>query len=341
MATETRTRDEDWLRTRSWDVRFPNGKLVETLDDYLLVEGVLHAPDDEKRAKVEHLLSLPAAEAMPEGMRAETSLVISARKQTFGDPKVGHREPNKIELAAGTDFILMQSSWKVRTSRLVRQWKEQVKILQVNALVAAFEVAIDSGVERQLAIMQAPALGDEILLDAMSRMAEEGLTSARTEAGSQGVNIEMFELGDDLTALLRARSEASAELMARGLGDSAARFSSRLGVNVADKASALNALEEHLLGLSDSYLNDMLGGALTQAQNEGRRAVMSQAPSTIYASELLDLATCAPCAAVDEQEYDTPLASTTDYPTGGYKDCLGGPRCRGTLVAVYDEAAPS
>jgi len=41
---------------------------------------------------------------------------------------------------------------------------------------------------------------------------------------------------------------------------------------------------------------------------------------------------------VDGREYGPDIsAAERDYPTGGYKECKGGPRCRGTLVAVYAE----
>jgi len=101
-------------------------------------------------------------------------------------------------------------------------------------------------------------------------------------------------------------------------------------------------VREHLEGLSDQYLDDNLGGALTQAQNTGRRAVMERGPQKqIYASELLDQNTCVRCAAIDGKEYASLSDAERDYPTGGHKDCLGGARCRGTLVAVYGEAEAS
>ena len=79
------------------------------------------------------------------------------------------------------------------------------------------------------------------------------------------------------------------------------------------------------------------------AQNTGRRAVFDQSgPGTIYASELLDAATCDNCAADDGKEYSGLREAEMDYPTGGNAECLGGPRCRGTLVKVHaSETAPS
>lgn len=60
----------------------------------------------------------------------------------------------------------------------------------------------------------------------------------------------------------------------------------------------------------------------------------------IYASELLDKNTCDECRLVDGKEYPDLEAAERDYPTGGYAHCHGRERCRGTLVAVYEETPP-
>lgn len=58
----------------------------------------------------------------------------------------------------------------------------------------------------------------------------------------------------------------------------------------------------------------------------------------LYASEILDSNTCGPCFAEDGKEFDTLDAARGEYSSGGYDNCEGGPRCRGTIVAVYGEA---
>lgn len=52
--------NEDWIRTRAWDVRTPDGELVDNVED------LLRAVDD-----LERFLTLPAARAMPDALRAE------------------------------------------------------------------------------------------------------------------------------------------------------------------------------------------------------------------------------------------------------------------------------
>jgi hypothetical protein len=72
--------------------------------------------------------------------------------------------------------------------------------------------------------------------------------------------------------------------------------------------------------------------------NTGRKEVFDAGdPNSLYASELLDSNTCESCVEIDGTEYPDLDAAEADYPTGGYMDCYGGPRCRGTLVGVYGE----
>lgn len=90
---------------------------------------------------------------------------------------------------------------------------------------------------------------------------------------------------------------------------------------------------------------DVARQAATSAVNSGRltAALSSPEPEQVYASELLDGRTCGPCASVDGRMYETLDDALVDYPSGGsYRGCLGGARCRGTLVFVWaTEAAPT
>jgi hypothetical protein len=86
--------------------------------------------------------------------------------------------------------------------------------------------------------------------------------------------------------------------------------------------------------LSDAYLEETLGSALTAAQNAGRYSVYAQDAGnfSVYASEIMDANTCAFCAQNDGKQYATMEEGLQDYPTGQYVECVAGPRCRGTLV---------
>lgn len=69
-----------------------------------------------------------------------------------------------------------------------------------------------------------------------------------------------------------------------------------------------------------------------EARNETAEALE---PEEIWASEILDGATCQSCRAVDQKDYATMAEARKDYPNGPYIRCDGGARCRGTLVFIY------
>jgi hypothetical protein len=106
----------------------------------------------------------------------------------------------------------------------------------------------------------------------------------------------------------------------------------------------LQSLESHARDLSDAPLEDYARTGSTAAYGAGRQAGARDLPkpARIYASELLDGNTCGPCSIVDGKEYATVEESLEDYPTGRYRFCEGGPRCRGTRVFVWEtEALPT
>ena len=82
-----------------------------------------------------------------------------------------------------------------------------------------------------------------------------------------------------------------------------------------------------------------LGGALTGAQNTSRFATLAAAPEgALYASEKNDSSSCRPCKEIHGRW----IANTSDmeivfklYPGSGYINCLGGYRCRGTIVGIW------
>lgn len=262
---------------------------------------------------------------------------VSAGKQMIGDPVVGHRPPNAFELAAKTDFAEIQERWQDATADLVSTWRSEIQTVQIDSLVDQVRLAWTNGDVPALAKIQAPVVGTDLIENSMMEMAEDAVVGAKAEAAAQGVKMGIIDLDEAVKPLVVARAEGTSNLLARGISDSASRVAINLAAEAVSPDEVAAAVREHLEGLTDAYLNDMLGGAMTQAQNTGRRAVMTEKPAQIYASELLDGATCVNCEGVDEKEYDSLSDAEADYPTGGYKSCLGGPRCRGTLVAVYTE----
>lgn len=82
---------------------------------------------------------------------------------------------------------------------------------------------------------------------------------------------------------------------------------------------------------------DLARQTIHGAQNTGRfNTAEVMEPRDCFASEILDSNTCENCERVDGKDYDTLSAAREDYTNGGgYRSCLGGSRCRGTLALLY------
>lgn len=311
-----------------------------------LIDKGLLAVDEEMEGYIRDRFALPAAGDNPRTQATVTPLVpvaarrdhsVAAASQTATTATVGHRAPSKVEADAGVDFETLQREWQTETAAAVDEW-QAVREQQIDALTAQVLAAVNAGDLAALATVSAPVLGADLIEERMMRSLQVGMETAASEAVIQGVVIAYGDV-ELMRPTVRARAAATAALMARSLSDSAARNAlMRYGADLAGDVVA-EAVRGHLVELSSAYLTDMIGGALTQAQNTGRRQVMNQRPSArIYASELLDNNTCGPCANTDGREYTSLAVAEADYPTGGNAECAGGPRCRGTLVAVYDES---
>src|SRR6202035_1933115 len=102
-----------------------------------------------------------------------------------------------------------------------------------------------------------------------------------------------------------------------------------------------------------AYLNAMtaagtrlhLSAAMCDAQNKARLATFKAGPHVeLYATEVMDHNTCEPCRLINGHDIgstsDPDIAARVEelYPGGGYVDCLGLERCRGTIKARYEQA---
>jgi hypothetical protein len=259
------------------------------------------------------------------------------RRAVFGKPTVGHRHPTDIEFAAKTDFELLQKTWEGELTELLKGW-EAIKGQQIVDLKNQIQVSVDNGSVQQVAGVMTQTTGEQLILKHMISMMENSVVAAKAEAERQAIILPTIDTTDVVRSLTR-QSSAMGQIMARSISNSAATQAlTRYGVENLSGADVATAVGEHLEALSPTYAEDMLGGALNQAQNQGRMVVFDQAPADYYSSELLDKNTCENCEAIDGHDYASLSDAETDYPSGGYSECLGGPRCRGTIVAVYAEA---
>jgi hypothetical protein len=181
--------------------------------------------------------------------------------------------------------------------------------------------------------------GADVLADLLLTVARQAANGAADELLTQGVPV-LAPSDDQLLPAVRDHADA----VARQLADGVSLAASRRAVQASGGRSAQEVADDvagYLAGLTHAWERDQLTGAVQQATNAGRFQVFDQvpadAPVRYHASELLDAATCDECLRVDGTEYATLPAAMRAYPSGGFLECKGGPRCRGTVVAVLPE----
>lgn len=251
------------------------------------------------------------------------------------------RQPTDIEVASRCDFADMDEAWRKAVDGTVDAWA-RVQAAQRAQIVAAVRAAVDADSLDQLnaiAVDTQPAAN--LLYGRMQEFAQAAGEAQQAEAEEQGVAVPGWSLDDEaLTAAawrdrLRQIASTTARLLGLGLVQSAVRravqlFGSGTGEDIAAQ------VDDHLQGLSTAQVEEQVGAAMTAAQNAGRTAVLAVAPrGRHFATEVLDRSSCQPCREVDGTEYDSLTAALAAYPNGGYVGCLGGSRCRGTLVTVW------
>lgn len=324
MSTDERVRNEDWLKTRSWDIRNADGSWVTTLAALRAVLG----PD----MTVEKFMALPASEAMPAELRAE--IEGDGVSAAGPGPRVGHRDPNEREVRAATDFAVIQRFWTKQLTAMVAGYAVE-RATQIADITD--QVIASGGDLGLLSTITTTPVGQEVIAEALLSYANRMREQAVMEASAQGVAIGIIE---DMEGYIATRSDAVARVLSRGLDESAVRKAIQIANDNVPVEEIAMQVREHLEGLSDRYLEDQLGGAMTAVQNETRMRVFAEpgAVVSLYASELLDENTCSECADIDGKDIADFTEAARLYPSGGYRDCLGGPRCRGTIVAVFEES---
>jgi 2'-5' RNA ligase len=253
------------------------------------------------------------------------------------------RNPTELETRSRVDFAAMDKAWREAVNGTVEAWGavQQAQREQITAAVQAAAEADD--LSRLDGLTVDSADGERLLIARMIAYAREAGDAQQAEAEAQGVTVPKWSLDDEaLTAAairdrLRQVGRTAARVLGTGLVQSAVRQAMRVwGSGPADQVAA--QVDEHLAALSSAAVEEQVGGAMSAAQNEGRMAVLAVAPPAEYtATEILDKASCKPCRDIDGTRYTTLPDARTAYPSGGYTGCLGGSRCRGTLVTVWPQ----
>lgn len=280
-------------------------------------------------------------EAIPPGSTAGQGAPVAARRRgrrtrAMKATAQSRRQLTTVEAASSVDPDRIDQQWSSQLDYLIRNWstisRAQRMELTEQVQAAVTDDKIDALAE--LAVDSADAA--VMLADAMVAMADDAADEMKREAKDQGVTVTGEEIDEDR---LMETAAAVAALISTSYATSAGREALRIWApGVSTGAEVADGVDDHMKSLSDSYLRDQLGNALSMAQNQGRQAVLAAAPPAKYfASEVLDTNTCKDCRAIDGQEFVDMDQAEEAYASGGYRLCQGRLRCRGIVVAVWDD----
>jgi len=246
------------------------------------------------------------------------------------------RQPYAHEVQAQVDFAQIDAQLDSGVDRLF----DEVRVHQRQQIEELRDQIVDANNDLvKLSNIQATPQSQDAILAAMRTSADMGIDQAASEATRQGVKAPKKPAVASIDSTLTTRAAATDNMLTNGISQSARRAALRFTASSGGNAvAAADAVVEYLQGLTGQFAKDQINGALSSAMTDGRKITMTQnKPTKIYSSELLDENTCTDCVAIDGTEYTEMDDAVGDYPTGGYMECQGGDRCRGTLVAVYEE----
>jgi HK97 family phage portal protein len=226
-------------------------------------------------------------------------------------------------------------------AQLLDDW-DPIAEAQYTELAEQIEQAVDDGDPAALASLTVDsddAAG--VLRRALGGMATTAAEQMAAEAAEQGVKVRPPKIDAGLRNAFGSElveiAKATAAFLGADIAASAGREALRLLTPGAAGRQVAEQVVGFLRGLKNWFRRDQLAGGLHQAQNTGRIATLEAAPVATYrATERLDGNTCGPCKAIDGTEFEDLAAARAAYSTGGYQQCEGGIRCRGTIVAVWE-----
>lgn len=302
--------------------------------DLLLKAGAI-SPDPALEAYVREAWRLPdLAELVRSPTPAPQPEDPAPAPPREGQALAASRSPQPVRAAAEPGLTPLQEAWQEALDQVLEAWPS-IAEEQRGQLADQIEKAIDAG---DLAALAALTVDSEavatLLAVAMLELAEVSADQMAAEAAAQGVSVEPPPVDQ---GQLEAIAVAVAALLAAGLAGAAVSAALRMAVPGAAGAAVAASVLAVLAALSDRAVRDQVGGALSAAQAAGRFAVLREAPVARYlASEKLDRSTCKPCRDLDGTTFENLEAAEAAYGNGAYVKCLGGVRCRGQVVAVWD-----
>jgi hypothetical protein len=246
-----------------------------------------------------------------------------------------------IEQQSGVDFAALRAVWDSELDDLVTEWGD-LSATQRADLAAQIETAVDDNNPDALgALVLTGSAGSALLVAAMLVMAQAAADDMVSAAAAQGTILDAVIVAEaDLTEVAAAVAAA----MADGTAASAGRTAAQL-LGTGDGRHVAAEVVSYLTGLTDRFLRDQLGGALSAGQHVGRHKALAQFSGDVewFASEVNDTNACAPCREIDGHRFGSEDEAITAYGSGKFSGCLAGARCRGQLVPILgpDRSAAS
>jgi HK97 family phage portal protein len=229
------------------------------------------------------------------------------------------------------------AAWRAALDQLLAHW-DSISSAQRAELGRQIATAIDEDELAALADLSCSSEDAAILLkEALVSVSKTAAGLAVAEVIAQGVStVAAAQTAEEVADV----ATATAGLLAEGLAVAAGREALRRHDGQKTGHEVAAEVKATLAEQSDAPARAALGGALHGAMNRARVQTFAGAPvGSLYATEQLDSNTCAPCAAIDGRF----ICTTEDMgpldrlytAVGGYVDCLGGIRCRGTVTGVW------
>lgn len=268
--------------------------------------------------------SPPAAEPTQAAVDAQWRAIVAGliHNTDEGAPDVD-LTPTKTAFTDALELLLVQ--WTAVVADWITQLVEKIRDI--------FRAG-DRTKLAELEVTTATATG--VVQDAMLRLGESAARLVVDEAAAQDVALDPVWPDRDAYS---TDAQLVVDLLAQGLQTSAAREAQRVAGPEPDADQVGDSVRTHLESLTDAEPRRALGGALHSAVNRARFATFAAGPvGALYASEVMDSATCGPCKEIDGRW----ICNTDDlaplyrlYPLSGYVDCKGRERCRGTVTGAW------
>ncbi len=296
----------------------------------------------------------PAALPSPAGDQADTAHDHNQAGETIPAALTGRHQghtwpvrawnattdpPRQLPPDELPDVTPLQGVFDRILTRLLDDWA-RLEDTQKTDLVAKVRKIAEEGSLADLTGLSVDTADTVAALEAaMTEIGDDAAAAVVAEAAAQGVKIK--PRSTPKTPIRDVATVVASIVAARLVTGAAAAAMRANGPNVT-AAHVASRVRAHLDGLSTDGPKLQLSGALTGAQNDARIETLRTAPEgAIYASEVNDSNTCGPCREIDGKW----LGNISDldeienlYPGGaygGYVDCEGRERCRGTITGVW------